>query len=278
MVLSMTGFGRGEARDASLAVGVEVKTVNHRYFESVVSLPLKFSELEQRLKARLRAALRRGHVECSVTTLLPVPGTREPVVDLPLAQRYLATLRSARDRLGLTGEPDLALLIGLPGVVRVEERPVHSERLARLVERALAEALRRVQAMRRAEGERLAADLRQRLLTIRGHTAAIRQSLVRRRPSDRARAKGAQPGEPAPASPRTDVTEELVRLGSHLTACLASLRKREPVGRRLDFLLQEMNREANTIGSKAPEIGAVHRAVAIKEELEKVREQVQNLE
>lgn len=274
MALSMTGFGRGEARDADLAVGVEVRTVNHRYFEAAVSLPLKFWELERRLKGRLREAFRRGHVDCSVTLLKPVPGTREPVVDLPLAQRYLATLRAARDRLGLTGEPDLALLIGLPDVVRVEERPVHSERLARLVDRALASALQRVQTMRRTEGERLAADLRRRFLSIRRHVAVLRRAL--RRPSERTSAKG--PFAPPAAAPRTDVTEELVRLGSHLTECLACLRRSEPMGRKLDFLLQEMNREANTLGAKAPELKAVHTAVAIKEELEKVREQVQNLE
>jgi len=279
MVLSMTGYGRGEARDANLAVGVEVKTVNHRYFEAAVNLPLKFWELERRLLGRLRAAIRRGHVDCSVTTLLPVPGTREPVVDLPLAKRYLETLRAVRERLDLAGELDLRFLVTLPDVLRVEERPVHSERLARLVEQALRQALSHVQAMRRAEGERLATDIRRRLQTIRQHTTEIRQRLRRKRPSERARAGTGAPAENVPAGgSRTDVTEEVVRLGSHLAQASAGLRRREPIGRRLDFLVQEMNREANTLGSKAGDVNVVHLAVAIKEELEKIREQVQNLE
>jgi len=292
MILSMTGYGRGEARDPHLAVIVEVKTVNHRYFEAALNLPLKFWELEARMKDRLRTAIRRGHVDCSLFLLNPVPGTREPVVDLDLAGRYLKALRAAGAKLGLKGEPDLALLSGLPEVVRVEERPVHSVRLAQLVERALAQALTRVQVMRKAEGGRLASDIRSRLKTIQRRTAEIKKLMHTR--SRRQKEWLRQPGrrnlkpdttdvkakvqDTVQQSMRADVTEEIVRLTSHLVQFSEFLKSRDPIGRRLDFLIQEMNREANTIGSKAGDVNIIHRVVAVKEEIEKIREQVQNLE
>lgn len=291
MVLSMTGYGRGEARDAQLAVVVELKSVNHRYFEPMINLPLKFWELEARVKERLRAVIRRGHVDFFLFLLNPVPGTREPVVDTDLAQRYVRALRAAGEKLGIRGEPDMDVVVRLPEVVRLEERPVHSARLARLVERALAQALRRLQTMRRTEGARLAADIRGRLQTIRRKSAEIKKLMQARnrsqtewlrQPSRRnvklepVEAKRAQ--ETAAQNMRSDVTEEMVRLGSHLTQFAEFLRSAEPVGRRLDFLIQEMNREANTLGSKAGDVNIIHRVVAVKEELEKIREQIQNLE
>jgi len=160
-----------------------------------------------------------------------------------------------------------------------------------LVERALAQALTRLQAMRRAEGTRLAADIRARLRRIQRTTSEIKkiaqarnrsQSEWLRQPSRRGAkaepvdAKRVQ--DTAAQNMRSDVTEEMVRLGSHLVQFASVLKSSDPVGRRLDFLVQEMNREANTLGSKAGDVGIIHRVVGIKEELEKIREQIQNLE
>jgi uncharacterized protein (TIGR00255 family) len=293
MVWSMTGYGRGEARSARLGVSVEVKSVNHRYFEPAINLPLRFLELEARIKERLRAAIRRGHVDCNLYLLNPVPGTREPVIDMDLAQRYVQALRATGAKLGLAGEPDLRLLASLPEVVRVEERPVHSEALARLVDRALSQALSRLQTMRRSEGMRLAVDIRNRLKTIQRNANEIKHLMLvkSRNQKEWLRTNQARKSvkletpeakravqETVVQSLRADVTEEIVRLGSHLVQFSKFLASREPVGRRLDFLLQEMNRETNTLGSKAGDVAIVHRVVAVKEELEKIREQVQNLE
>lgn len=291
MVVSMTGYGRGEARAGGLAVAVEIKSVNHRHLEAAVSLPPGFWVLESRLKEGLRRVLRRGRVDLYLHLLTPVPGVREPVVDVALAGRYLAALRAARARLGLAGRPDLDLVAGLPEVVRLETRPVSTERLGPVVDQALNRALMRLQAMRRAEGRRLGADIRGRLQTIargvgelrrRGQANLRRQAQALRRQLAAARNIAAEGKRPAPEAPaqtgRSDVTEELVRLRSHLAQFSRFLRLRQPVGRRLDFLLQEMNREINTVGSKCGDAPMAHRVVTLKEEMEKVREQVQNLE
>jgi uncharacterized protein (TIGR00255 family) len=289
MIVSMTGYGRGEAKDRQLAVAVEVRTVNHRHFEAVINLPQGLWKLEARLRERLRASIRRGHAECSFFLLHSIPGQYLPIVDLDLASRYTASLRAACARLHLPGEPDLALVAGLPNVVRLAEQPVRSERLGALVNLALAAALRRVDTMRRAEGSRLSVDLRKRLAKLqavlreienllrRRNHAAARAALARRALAEPAEAKRPAPETNGPGN-RGDVTEEVVRLHSHLTQFRKFLHSPEAVGRRLDFLIQEMNREINTLGSKSADTGISHRVVAIKEELEKIREQVQNLE
>jgi len=290
MVVSMTGYGRGEATDRRLAVAVEVKTVNHRHFEALLSLPSGCWELEAKLRQTMQQALLRGRADCSVFLLTPAPGKRQPIIDMDLAARYTAALRAAGEHLRLSGGPDLALIASLPGVVRAEERPECPPRLTALTERALAQALRHVLAMRSAEGRRLAKDIRGRLQAIRGHAAAIkRAALQHHRLQARPAVNGfaARPNgsgetrrpaaDPAAANSRADITEEIVRFGSHTAQFVKFLGLNEPVGRRLEFLLQEMHREVNTMGSKAGVAAMVHHVVAIKEELEKIREQVQNV-
>jgi len=222
-----------------------------------------------------------------VNWLNHAPGLRLPVVDIPLARQYAASLRAAGARLRLPGAPDLRWIANLPGVVRLEDRPARAEALQGLVDTALTRALGKLRAMRQAEGRRLSADMRQRMLTVRRTVLEIQKSARRRNrqlarralrsAADPAAGRRGQP-EGAANSARGDITEEVVRLLSHLAQMRLFLRMRQPVGRRLDFLLQEMNREANTIGAKAGEAAIVHRVVAVKEELEKIREQTQNLE
>lgn len=291
MVLSMTGYGRGEAKDRRLAVAVEVKSVNHRHFEAVINLPRGLWELESRVKEILRSALQRGHVEFYLHVFNPVPGTRQPVVDIELAGHYLQALRAAGAQLGLSGSPDLAFVASLPEVVRLEERPVKADHLGRVVEQALVRALARLRRMRRAEGRRLSADIRRRLQTVEQLTGRIRRLSGDKRQDRRARLLQASPQLQAETTEskrllqeamqvisRSDVTEELVRLGSHVAQFREFLQSPESVGRRLDFLIQEMHREINTIGSKSADSAIAHHVVTVKEELEKIREQVQNLE
>jgi uncharacterized protein (TIGR00255 family) len=291
MVLSMTGYGRGEARDRKLAVAVEVKSVNHRHFEAVINLPRGFWELETRIKEIMHAVLHRGHVEFYLHLFNPVPGSRQPVVDIELAGQYVRALRAAGSTLSLPGEPTLPFVAGLPEVVRLEERPVRTEGLARLIEQALTRALAKLQRMRSAEGQRLSLDIRQRLRSVERLISAIKRLSLQKRKDQRNKTLHLSLPRPneAPetkrmvqealqANSRSDVTEELVRLGSHVVQFRGFLNSGEPSGRRLDFLLQEMNREINTIGSKSADAAIAHSVVAVKEELEKIREQVQNLE
>jgi len=289
--ISMTGYGRAEARSGNLAVAVEVKTVNHRYFEASIRLPGGLQELEPGILDSLRRFLRRGRAEVTLHLLKPVAGTSEPVIDTDLAGKYLKALQATSRRLGLNREIDLPLLLKLPQVVRVEERPVHVQSVARLVEKALAQALRKLVMMRTAEGRKLAADIRRRLNNLKQLVRQIQEEYARFGREQEARLTqqiqqwlggGDSPDtkrliqDACLKQVRADVTEELVRLQSHFDQFGKFLLGPEPAGRKLDFLIQEMNREINTIGSKAGPVA--HRVVAFKEELEKIREQVQNLE
>ncbi|MCD4813717.1 YicC family protein [bacterium] len=292
MITSMTGYGRGEARHGKMAVAIEVKTVNHRHFEAIIKLPGGLWELESEMKKRLRDVIRRGRAEVYVHLLSPVAGTREPVVDVDLAAKYMRALSRAGVRLNLKGRPDLPLLARLPDVVRVEERPVQTNVVSPLVEKALQQALKRLAIMRRVEGKRLTQDIRLRLGLIRKTLQQIQQRFrvalklqeqrLYKKISSWINTDGNEARkitqEVIIKHVRSDVTEEIVRLGSHLAQFGSFIQSKEPVGRRLDFLIQEMNREINTIGAKVNDAILAQHVVSVKEEIEKIREQVQNLE
>ncbi|MBN1596246.1 YicC family protein [candidate division FCPU426 bacterium] len=292
MLISMTGYGRGEARSGSLAVAVEVKTVNHRYFEAAIKLPGGLWEMEPALQQSLKAAVRRGRAEVYVQVQSPAAATRVPVVNADLAKRYWQELSAAGRRLGLPGRMDMALIARLPEVVRVEERPLQVKVVGPVVERALQQALKRLGGMRIQEGRRLAKDIRERLARVRALLKHVRQCQQRSlaRQEKRLRQKLAQWLQADAAEARrlaqeavfkhlrADVTEEMVRMDSHLAQCSVFIGRSEAAGRRLDFLLQEMNREVNTIGAKSVDAVQSQKVVMMKEELEKIREQVQNIE
>ncbi len=292
MIISMTGYGRGEARFRDMALALEIKTVNHRHIETVIKLPGGLWELENEIKEKIHQVIRRGRVEVFLHMLTPVAGTNEPVVDIVLAGKYLQALRQANKVLKLKGEPDLAQLSKWPNVIRVEERPVKTAALRPMLDRALKQALQRLLTMRRVEGKKLAADIRGRLLAIKKITGAIKKRVkVTVRQQEVTLQKklsellGDNPREVKRMTQdicvkylRSDITEELVRLESHLEQMQTFMASEEAVGRRLDFLIQEMNREINTIGSKAADAQLAHQVVMVKEELEKIREQVQNFE
>lgn len=292
MLISMTGYGRGEARNGCLAVALEIKTVNHRHFEALVKLPGGLWELESLIKKKTREVIQRGRAEVYVHLLSPVEGTREPVVDTDLAAKYVKALSVTGNRLGLKGNMDLSMIARLPEVVRVEERPIQTTMVGPLIEKAMQQALKRLGAMRQSEGRCLAVDIRQRLNTIRQTIQKIRQRFqhsieqqekrLRKKialwlNTDNLEAKRIAQ-DAVFKHIRSDVTEEIVRLSSHLSQFAVFMRDRGPVGRRMDFLIQEMNREINTIGAKAADAMAAQYVVIAKEEIEKIREQVQNLE
>ena len=288
----MTGYGRGEAREGQWALALEVKTVNHRNFELMAKLPPGLWELEPRIREGLRGVIRRGRAEVYLHWLTPLSGIREPVVDMDLAKGYIRALRAAGRKLGLKGEPDLPMAAGLPEVVRIEERPLRMVLIGPLVMRALNQALQGLGNMRRGEGRRLTADMQQRLNNIRRLTNAVRkvffsrkkkQTVILRKRLEGLFKTGAPEGKQIARDAcaqylRADITEEVVRLAAHLSQFGKLMRLREPVGRRMDFLIQEMNREINTVGAKAGDAGIAHQVVDIKEELERIREQVQNIE
>lgn len=286
----MTGFGAAEGAAAGGRLRFEVRTVNHRHLNVHFKLPGELSALEADLRERLRAHFDRGHVTVGARWVEEPPQAAGVVVDAERARALVQQLRSLGQALGIPGDVDLATLTRLPDVVRVahEEVGIESGSVCAILDAAAAACV----AMREREGAALAADLRARLAAL----ATLRSRVAERAPgrlvAERDRLAGAvkelaggvavDPNrlaqEIAFMADRLDTTEELVRFGTHLEACRAALDGGRPVGRQLGFLLQELGREANTIGSKANDAAIAEAVIAMKGELEKMREQIENLE
>src|SRR6266571_3039272 len=301
----MTGFGSAEGAVASGRLAIEIRTVNHRYYNPQFKLPSELGGIEPQLRERLRQLLDRGHVTVSARWLEPpvVPGAgagegegegargAAPAVDLVRARQVVAAAKELKKRLKLKGDVDLAFVarqpdvLGLPsdGAVAVAWSDV-----APLVERAAQDVV----AMRTREGHALAAELAGRLDALAAGARAIEQRAPERLTAELARLKravaelaaGVQVDEQRLAveialmADRVDITEELVRLRTHLAACREALGRDGAVGKQLGFLAQELLREVNTIGSKANDAAVTQHVIGMKGELEKFREQLENLE
>lgn len=288
----MTGFGRAEIEEEGLSLCVELRSVNHRFLQLRHRLPSDFGELEPKLEALVKKRVVRGSVSTSVNLARAgAPGAI--TVDMEVARRYRQLLASTARELSLADDLSIASLVGLPGVVvtRPDERR-HRRELAAIA-KACESALEQLVATRAAEGKSLERDLRRNATAIRRLVARIEkrmpgvvrahmQSLEKRVRELTGDASSVQPAdltrELALIADRTDVGEELARLASHLGQLEGVLDKGGAVGRQLDFLVQELHREANTIGSKCNDAEVAHLVVELKTHIERVREQVQNVE
>ncbi len=292
MIRSMTGYGRAETADAERKVVVEVRSVNHRFSEVVIRMPKELSPLEERIRGLVQARVSRGRVDVAVTREAFGGRRRRVEVDRELAVSYFSRLKELGETLGLRAQAKLDLIARLPDVFTIAEVPEDLERLWETLSPVVDQAIEAMLAMREREGARLRTDLLDRLQLIEDHTAAIEERApqtveeYRRRLADRVREilpgveidEGRLATEVVLFAERSNVTEEIVRLKSHLAQMRQSLDQSDAVGRRLDFLLQEMNREINTIGSKASDGQVAKVVIEVKSELEKIREQVQNIE
>ena len=287
----MTGFGQAEGTVGTSRVLVEVRTVNHRFFSPSIKLPGAYGRWEAEVREAMRVKVSRGHVTLSARS--ERLATQAMAIDEARFAAIVAQLRGLHDRHGLTGGVDLATVLRMPDVMAApreeEDTGVVGDLLA-IVDRAL-EALGHA---RTDEGQRLAAVLQERLDLVSGALQRIAQRaparVVAQRDRLRASVRELTDGlavdedrlaqEIAILADRMDVSEELDRFRSHVVAFQAVLAESggEPVGKRLGFLLQEMLREANTTGSKAADAAILHDVVGVKEELERIREQVENLE
>jgi uncharacterized protein (TIGR00255 family) len=292
MIKSMTGYGKGDAVFAGGRFVVEVRCVNHRYGEITVKLPRALLQFENDLKKRVAAKLSRGKID----VFIQVEGAIAlgvPTANLPLARGYYKAFQSIREALGLAGEVDLALIAQQRDVVTVAaESEASLEELPEELLSALDDALAKVDEMRLFEGESLLADFKKRRDLLAGLIGQVEKrapqvvSEYASRLKERVAELCTESGLPeerlalevALLAEKCDITEELVRLESHLRQFDDTLSRSEPVGRKLDFMLQEINREVNTIGSKANDAQIAACVVELKGELEKIREQVQNIE
>ena len=290
MLKSMTGFGKREGTSHGLAVAVEVRSVNHRFREIVLRVPKGGFECEEELKELVARTCRRGRIELVVVYGKGHERGKHVTLDRPLARHYHRVLEDLQREFRLEGQIDVELLASFRDIFRVAEIPIDDKHLNRVVKRLASGALADLDRMRLKEGKALQVDIVERLKAIRG----LHRSIQRRLPlvvkglQERLRSRvqalaGAQQEswlnkELALVADRCDVTEELTRFRSHGAQFEEMLKKREPVGRQLDFLLQEMGREVNTIGSKANDADIAMHVIQLKSELEKIREQVQNVE
>ncbi len=286
----MTCFGRGEREDGGRRWTVEIRAVNHRYCDVLVRMPRAWAELEERVKQMVAGRLRRGKIEVSISCRGPVAATVH--LDLDLARQYQAAFDLLRREFGLAQGADLGLFAAVRELFVHEEAPEEPDSLWAGIAPALEAALERAVAMRRAEGANLAADLLGRLDHLRQMLGEIEerapQVVAERSAMLRARVKSlaGEAGidemrlaqEVALLADKADISEEIVRLASHIDQFRRFLSLDEPVGRRLDFLLQEFLREINTMASKIGDVAVTHRVVEMKNEVERLREQVQNLE
>jgi len=292
MLKSMTGFGTGRARAGEEEISVEVRAVNHKHLEVKVRLPRELSALEPAVLKAVRARCVRGAVEVAVRRSAGTASGAVPTVDAAMARAWREALRVVARSVELADVPTAAQIAQLPGVVRMEEAVTDLAVADGALERALDDALNALVTMREREGRALQADLSarvQRVATLAGEVAALAPRTVetyRARLQERLAdlLKGAPVDEArlvqevALFAERTDVAEEATRLQAHLEAFRAFLGGGEPAGRRMDFLVQEMHREVNTTGSKSQSTDVSTRVVELKAELERIREQVQNVE
>lgn len=287
----MTGYGRGEAADGAAKFTVEVNSVNRRQSEIVINLPRDLMALESRVRQAINEQIARGRINVFVS-VQSANGDGKLALDTELARSYHDAMRALQRELCAPGEITIATILQAPGVLKSPEQTVDAESSWPPLNEALNSALTELVKMREREGEHLVNDLAQRLTSIHSHVATIRDlhpdvaPRYRTALLERLTKAGLHVAldderilkEIALFADRADVSEELTRLDSHLSQFERHLRSSEPVGRTLEFITQEIGRELNTLGAKANDAAISQHVVACKAELEKIREQIQNVE
>ena len=292
MIRSMTGFGRGEASQDGKRFTVEVKTVNHRFFEPNIRLSRKIAAFENDLRGLLASYISRGKADVYVTYEFD-KGETQLQVHEDMLETYLRVLRDLGQRYQMKDDLEISTILKLPDVLEHTDVPMDQETIWPLLEEAARAALQQLNAMREAEGQRIQADL----LAKADHMEEIVEGLMEHAPQIEREYRerlllrvqeltegritldaGMLETEVILFADKSCIDEELVRLKSHIEQLRTLLSAEEPVGRPLDFLMQEFNREANTIAWKAGDLAVTQKALELKKEIEKIREQIQNIE
>ena len=294
MIKSMTGFGRGEYSDGKRNITAEIKTVNHRYSDISVKMPRRYSFAEEKIKAAAREKVKRGKAEISIMVENVTEDDMSVRLNTLMAEQYINNLRTLKEGYGLTGDISIELVASMPDVMRSVPEVEDEDEVIAAMQEAVTAAAARLDEMRIREGKKLAEDLLMRGRLVRDIVGKIeeRAPMVVKDYTDKLRNRIKELTEEAVDvsedrilmeaavfADKSNITEELVRLDSHMEQ-LGSILTSEsgPVGKKLDFLVQEMNRETNTIGSKANDLEITALMLEAKSEIEKIREQVQNIE
>jgi uncharacterized protein (TIGR00255 family) len=288
----MTGYGRGQSVQNGSKYSAELNSVNRKQSDVVVTLPRELSELEARIRDVVHAEVSRGRLNVVITCHHSASGPQNLALDAGLARIYYRAMLDLQKELNATGEISIETVLRAPGVLRMPEEQVPAENAWPPIESALKEALSELVKMREQEGKHLAKDLIQRLKSVRGCVRKIRLLVpaVVKRYRQTLQERIARAGIEVPLederlvkeivffADKSDVSEELTRLESHFIQFAHHLRKREAVGRTLEFMCQEIGREFNTLGAKANDVEISQLVVTCKAEMEKIREQIQNIE
>jgi len=292
MIRSMTGYGKGHAEIQGLSLSVEIKSVNHRYGDVTVKAPRSMMSLENDIKKRISERLKRGKIDVFVNQDVCGDTVMVPTLNRPLAAAYINLFEELRTDFAVDGGIPLSLVVSQKEVVTLKEGDLPIESLKECLETALSAALDSLEGMRVTEGEATCRDMEDKLSGVEQllalvetrapHVAVEWKGKLMERLARFAGDIAVDPQriaqEVAIFADRCDISEELVRFRSHLKQFRGLFNGDEPVGRQMDFLVQELNREVNTMGSKSNDAELTRHVVAIKAELEKVREQVQNIE
>lgn len=291
MVVSMTGFGRGKAESSEFLVTAEIKSVNHRFCEFHIRMPRQLLKIEDKIKKKLAETIQRGRVEVFITIGGTGIVTRKVIVDWNLLDEYYHYIEKIKERYNLSNDVPIQALLERDEIITIEEEEAENEELEKLVLTAVEEAATDLNKMRKQEGEALEKDVYTHLKKLNDRIHSVenlapivvehyRKRLAKRMEDlkageiDEARILT----ETAIFADKADISEEIARLKSHILQFDKTVKLHEPVGRKLDFLVQEMNREVNTIGYKANDSNIANAVVEMKSLLEKIKEQLQNIE
>jgi uncharacterized protein (TIGR00255 family) len=292
MIRSMTGFGRGESQSEGRVFLVEIKSVNHRYCDIFIKIPKQLSFLEDKIREVIGKSLSRGKIDIYVSYENHGEDSKSLSLDEPLAKAYLKAVELLRDNYNLKDDISVSLVSKFPDIIKVEKADEDEELLSSLLKSALDKAVQALIRMRENEGSELKNSLLEKMSNMESiikdvsarSPEVVREykqkletrikELLEQQTIDENRIAT----EVAIFADRCSVDEEIVRLGSHIIQFREALGMQMPVGRKLDFLVQEMNREINTIGSKANDLNITKNVIEIKSEIEKIREQIQNIE
>ena len=293
MAISMTGFGRGEYKDDNYQFLVECKTINHKYADINIRLPRKLSFLEDKARILVKDYIKRGRVDLYIK--LDLLGSEDVNLkfDEELATQYVSILKQIKDKFDLVDDISVMNIAKFPDVIKTEEKEDDEDKLWSMLKVALENALLKLKEMRSEEGKKLAEDIQNRCDLLKNYIEDIekysynvvidykeklknRISDMLEDPSIIDESRLAQ--EVAIYADKSSITEEIVRFKSHIEKLKNTVVKNESIGRKIDFLIQEMNRETNTIGSKSSDLNITNLVVEVKSELEKIREQIQNIE
>lgn len=293
MIKSMTGFGRGESSDGVHSFSVEIKTVNHRYNDIIVKMPKYLLFLEEKVKKLIKEYLNRGRVEVYINLEYLADSNIEVNVNIPLALAYKRELENLINQLEIGDDISLNHLLTLPEVIKTERKDVDEDVVWGCLSQALEIALENVVNMRKKEGIELKKDIEIQLRKLENlidkiekrapqvvmeYKEKLKERISELMDEDADLDEERLNFEVVLFADKSDINEEVVRFKSHIKQFYMSLEQDEAVGRKLDFLIQEMNREVNTIGSKANDLEIINDVMDIKAQLEKIREQVQNIE